>query len=112
MDKSDIRAQSAQISYAPESVKASATTTKTGAHRLEIEHKKSMYVTGVKDVPVFSDKTMTIKLDGETLVVQGQGLSVKSLDVEGGNLSVLGTVHSLKYSSQAAPASLIKRIFK
>ena len=81
-------------------------------HKLELDRHRTMTMTGVKDVPAFTDKTMTIRLDGETLLVTGQNLSVKNLDVENGKLSVSGTVNSLKYSAQSAPTPLLKRIFK
>ncbi len=80
-------------------------------HRLELDHHRAMSMTGVKDVPVFTDKNVTVTLEGETLYITGHDLSVKNLDVENGKLSMLGTVHSLKYSTQGS-TSLVKRIFK
>ena len=80
-------------------------------HRLELDHHRAMSMTGVKDVPVFTDKNVTVTLEGETLYITGQDLSVKNLDVENGKLSLSGTVHTLKYSTQGS-ASLVKRIFK
>lgn len=86
-------------------------TNSARGHRLEMDHKRSLSMTGVKDVPVFTDKNITVVLDGETLFITGQGLSVKNLDVENGKLSVNGSVNSLKYSAQGS-TSLVKRIFK
>lgn len=80
-------------------------------HKLEMDHHRSLSMTGVKDVPVFTDKNVTVILDGETLFITGQDLSVKNLDVENGKLSMGGSVRTLKYSAQGA-TSLVKRIFK
>lgn len=81
-------------------------------HRLELDHERAMSMTGVKDVPVFTDRSITVRLANETLQVAGQGLAVKGLDIESGRLQVTGRVFSLRYTSQTAPASIIKRIFK
>lgn len=81
-------------------------------HKLELDHERAMSMTGVKDVPVFTDKNITVRLEGETLLVTGQNLAVKTLDVENGKLQVTGRVFSLKYTAQSTPTSFIKRIFK
>lgn len=81
-------------------------------HRLELDPERAMSMTGVRDVPVFTDKNITIRLANETLLVTGQNLAVKTLDVENGKLQVTGRVFSLRYTTQTAPASVIKRIFK
>ena len=81
-------------------------------HKLELDHNRAMSMTGVVDVPVFTDKNITVRLNGETLLVVGQGLAVKNLDIENGKLQVTGRVSSLRYTSQTAPTSLVKKIFK
>ena len=82
------------------------------SHKVELDHLHAMSVTGVEDVPTFTDKTIVIRLKGETLSVSGQNLSVKNLDVTEGRLQIEGQVNVLKYSSSAAPSSFAKRIFK
>lgn len=98
------------------STAATAKSAATGAehvgHKLELDHERAMSMTGVKDVPVFTDKNITVRLANETLLVTGQDLAVKNLDIESGKLQVTGRVFSLRYTSQTAPTSLIKRIFK
>ena len=89
-----------------------AETKSARGHKLEMDHHRSLSMTGVKDVPVFTDKNVTVILDGETLFITGQDLSVKNLDVENGKLSLTGTVYSLKYSSSSSPKSVLKKLFK
>ncbi|MDE7372558.1 MAG: YabP/YqfC family sporulation protein, partial [Clostridia bacterium] len=93
--------------------KSMSNSTATGAervgHKLELDHERAMSMTGVKDVPVFTDKNITVRLANETLLVTGQNLAVKNLDIESGKLQVTGRVFSLRYTSQTAPTSLIKR---
>lgn len=84
----------------------------TSAHKVELDHLHAMSVTGVRDVPTFTDKSVVIRLKGETLTVSGQNLCVKNLDVTEGKLQIEGQVNALKYSSQTSPTSFAKRIFK
>lgn len=81
------------------------------AHKIELEHTHGMSVSGVVDVPLFTDKSLTIRLNGENLLVSGNNLAVKSLDTQSGMLIVEGQITMLKYASQS-PTSLAKRIFK
>lgn len=71
-----------------------------------------MSVTGVLDVPTFTDKNIVVKLADETLHVSGQGLSVKNLDVESGKLQIEGRVDAIKYVAKSTPGSFAKRIFR
>ncbi len=92
--------------------KQDAESSKRAAHKLELDPLHSLSMTGVKDVPVFTDKSATIKLDSETLLVQGQGLSLKTLDTDTGKLQIAGKFFSLKYTNQATPGSFFKKLFK
>ncbi len=89
-----------------------AKTTQKTSHKVELDHLRAMSVTGVEDVPTFTDKTIVIRLKDETLTVSGQNLSVKNLDVADGKLQIEGRVNALKYSASGSPTSFAKRIFK
>lgn len=82
------------------------------AHKLELDMGRLVSMTGVKDVPVFTDKSATITLQSETLLLSGQDLALKTLDIESGKLIITGKVYAIKYTSQASPTSLLKKIFK
>lgn len=81
-------------------------------HKIELEHMHSMSISGVVDVPTFTDKCVVVKLAGEALTINGNGLAVKNLDTESGILLLEGQVYSLKYSQAASPKSIVGRIFK
>lgn len=82
------------------------------SHKIELDHLHSMSVTGVLDVPTFTDKNIVVKLADETLHISGQGLSVKNLDVESGKLQIEGRVDAIKYVAKSTPGSFAKRIFR
>ena len=82
------------------------------AHSLQISEHRLLTVTGVKAVPTFTDKLITVELEGETLSVTGHDLVVKGLDLETGRFSAAGWVTSMRYSTAPDPSSFLKRIFK
>ena len=82
------------------------------AHSLHLSEHRLLTVTGVKAVPTFTDKLITVELEGETLSVTGHDLVVKGLDLETGRFSAAGWVTSMRYSTAPDPSSFLKRIFK
>ena len=82
------------------------------AHSLQLSEHRLLTVTGVKAVPTFTDKLITVELEGETLAVTGHDLVVKGLDLETGRFSAAGWVTSMRYSTAPDPSSFLKRIFK
>ena len=82
------------------------------AHSLQLSEHRLLTVTGVKAVPTFTDKLITVELEGETLTVTGHDLIVKGLDLETGRFSAAGWVTSMRYSTAPDPSSFLKRIFK
>lgn len=82
------------------------------AHKIELDHLHAVSMTGVLDVPTFTDKTIVVRLDGETLTLQGSDLAVKNLDIDSGKLQISGKINLLKYSAQSTPTSFAKKIFK
>lgn len=84
----------------------------TRPHSIQLAEHRLLAVTGVKAVPTFTDKLIEIELEGESLTVTGHDLVVKGLDLDGGVLNASGYVTSMRYSTAAAPSSIIKKIFK
>ncbi len=85
---------------------------KSKNHRLVLDNHKSLSISGVKNVPTFTDKGISVELDGESLFVGGRDLQVKRLDVENGDLLISGYVTSLKYGGQSPSGGFIKRLLK
>ena len=80
-------------------------------HSVELSDHKLLAVTGVLSVPTFTDREIEIELEGERLYINGHGLEIKGLDLDGGKLTAAGSVTSLRYSAVVAPKSLLKKIF-
>ncbi len=91
---------------------SSSKTTDNRNHRVEIDGHQLISIWGVKSVPTFGDKEVKIQLDGEMLVLSGQNLEIKLLDLEKGQLIVKGYVTGLKYTSSSTEKGVLKKIFK
>lgn len=81
-------------------------------HRLELDNHKLLSVSGVKNVPTFTDKGLSIDLGNDTLMVSGKDLSVKRLDVESGDLILSGYITALKYGSSEHGSGFVKKLLK
>ena len=81
----------------------------TGAplhHRLELDGRERLTVSGVEDVARFMSTCV-----GE-LVVTGEGLHIGKLTLDGGELHVDGHIDSISYEEPAAGrTSLLSRLF-
>lgn len=94
-----------------ENTKKSDNLEKNKNHRLELDNHKLLAVSGVKNVPTFTDKGLVVELSGETLTVSGRDLSVKKLDVDKEELLISGYVTALKYGD-SRESGLLKKLLK
>ncbi|MCD7867621.1 MAG: sporulation protein YabP [Clostridiales bacterium] len=84
-------------------------------HRLTLEKRMSGTVTGVRDVSSFDEKEILLLTEEGKLLVKGEGLHVKQLDLEKGEVWLEGCVDSLQYISKnagRADESFLKRMFR
>lgn len=79
-------------------------------HRLTLNERKQLSVTGVSEVVSFEESAVVLRTQMGTLVVQGQDLQLKTLSVEGGQVAVEGTVSSLHYEENRAGGGWLRRL--
>ena len=80
-------------------------------HKLTLNERKSLTMTGVTEVVSFDEGTVILHTSLGTLVVQGQNLQLKQLSLDGGQVAVDGTISSLLYEEQRAPGGWMHRLF-
>ena len=82
-------------------------------HRLELEGRERLLVTGVEEVERFDEEEIVMNTTAGTLVVGGSGLHIGKLNLDGGELHVYGTIHTLLYEDQGPSQSggLLRRLF-
>lgn len=80
-------------------------------HSLRYEQGK-LFLTGVKNVDSFDDKTAELRLADSLLTLRGSGFKLEETEVKSGILTMEGKLTSLGYRDKAEKMSLIKRLFK
>ena len=83
-----------------------------GEHRLVLEGREQLTVTGVEEVESFDENSIVMGTSKGVLVVHGEQLHIEQLSLDGGALKVEGYVDSLAYEEERAPrgGSLLVRL--
>ena len=85
------------------------------AHSLTLNNRQGGRITGVRDVNSFDEKEILLFTDAGKLVIKGEQLHVKQLDLKKGEVDLEGKVDSLTYLSKNTDnrdESLFKRMFR
>lgn len=80
-------------------------------HALSLCERKKLTMTGASEVVSFDETCVVVKTDLGTLVVQGEGLQLKQLTPEGGNVAVEGLIGSLHYDELRRKGGWAGRLF-
>ena len=88
-----------------------AVTQQQTDHILTLAQRKELTMTGVSEVVSFDDAAVVLRTELGTLTVQGQGLRLRTLSTDGGQVSVTGEVSALTYEEPRAPGGWMRRLF-
>lgn len=80
-------------------------------HRLSLNERKELTVTGVTEVVSFDEEAVVLKTSLGTLTVHGRQLQLKNLSTNGGQVEVSGNVAALIYQQSKPTGSWIRRLF-
>ena len=87
-----------------------------GPHKLLLQGRKTVELTGVKEVVSFDAKEVVLNTTMGALLIRGDELFVKRLTVEKGEVDLEGRVDSFIYTDKPGKAgegdSLLKRLFR
>ncbi len=90
--------------------------TSTRPHRLMMQNRSALSITGIRDVVSFDENQVILDTDMGLLTMKGKELHVSRLTLEKGEVDVDGSVDSLVYSSNEAyhksGESLFSRLFR
>jgi len=85
-------------------------------HKLTIEHRENVSITGVTDVISFDEEQVVCDTDMGVLILRGINLHVSNLNLDSGTLDIFGEIVSLTYEEQGfggkSKSSLLGKIFK
>lgn len=84
-------------------------------HSLTLEERKNGRLTGVQDVHSFNENEILLLTDVGKVLIKGEQLHVKGLDLEMGEAEIEGKVNSISYltkNAQKKEEPLLKRLFR
>ena len=81
-------------------------------HKLTLNERKSLTMTGVTEVVSFDDTTVILHTALGTLVVQGTDLQLKTLSLDGGQVAVDGKVSALVYEEPRPAGGWLQRLLR
>lgn len=82
-------------------------------HHVILEGRTRLSISGVEDVDSFDETTVVLYTSKGLLSVKGANLRVDRLSIEGGELSIEGTVDALQYhDEQRAEGGFFSRLFR
>lgn len=80
-------------------------------HKLTLDGRGKLTVSGVEDVESFDEQSVVLATVKGLLIIRGSGLHLQSLSLEGGGVTIDGTVDSLVYEQQRLAGGLFARLF-
>ena len=80
-------------------------------HKLSLDNRGKLVVTGVEDVENFDEQAIVLITVRGVLIVRGSSLHLQSLDLQGGAVTVDGVVDSLVYEQARRSEGLLRRLF-
>jgi len=66
-------------------------------HKVEINQRKEIEISGVKELDSFDNEEFLLETTMGYLVIRGQGLQLKNLNVEEGFVQIMGKVYEMTY---------------
>lgn len=82
---------------------------------LHVENRKKLTLSGVIEVISFNEEQIVLNTNLGTLNIKGKGLKMNKLDVQNGDVIIIGMINSFIYINneiKKQKESLISRLFK
>jgi sporulation protein YabP len=82
---------------------------------LSLENRKKLALTGVIEVISFNETVIMLNTSLGSMTIKGEGLRMNKLDVQNGEVMIVGTINSCIYSGAEIKKdneSILKKLFK
>lgn len=82
---------------------------------ITLENRKKLTLTGVEEVISFDDEKILLNTKLGFLTIKGSGLKMNKLDVQNGDVIIIGNISSIVYSSKEVKKekeNIISKLFK
>jgi len=80
------------------------------SHSLSLQDRKKLTLTGITEVISFDETAVVMHTPLGALIAQGDGLRLKTLTPEGGNVTITGEITALSYEQERAAGGWLHRL--
>lgn len=80
-------------------------------HKITLEGRSKLTVTGVTDVESFDETMIVLDTNRGVMVIRGDGLHLQMLSLDGGQAAVDGTVDSIIYEDDVKKGGFFSRLW-
>ncbi|AUJ24451.1 MULTISPECIES: sporulation protein YabP [Virgibacillus] len=86
----------------------------TTDHTVKMNNRKNLEITGVKEVDSFDNEEFLLETVMGYLIIRGQNLQLKNLDVNDGSVVIKGKIYELSYidEQQEKAKGFFSKLFK
>lgn len=84
-------------------------------HQITLQNREKLSIDGVVNVESFDDTEIVLDTDAGILIVRGEGLHIKELNIDSANLAVVGHIAVMEYTGEVGGKkgkSLLGRLFR
>ncbi|UFU01478.1 sporulation protein YabP (plasmid) [Radiobacillus kanasensis] len=84
-------------------------------HHVRMSNRRTLDISGVKEVDSFDNEEFLLQTVMGFLIVRGENLQMKNLDLEEGNVSIKGKIYELSYLEEQhgeKAKGLFSKLFK
>ena len=82
----------------------------SGPHRLTLEDRRHLSLTGVTEVESFDENTVLLRTNRGPVTVRGEGLQLRGLNEQSGQVRVEGTVTAVVYEQARPEGGFLRRL--
>lgn len=79
-------------------------------HKVVLENRNKLTMNGVLDVESFDESMIVLETSHGTLIIRGNGLHLQMLSLDGGQVTVDGTVDSMVYEDEVKHGGFFSRL--
>ncbi len=79
-------------------------------HKITVDSRNVTSISGITNVESANESGLTLYIGKTALIIEGEKMKVQKIDVDLGNVEVIGLIKSIKYSETKPHRSILKKL--
>ncbi len=88
------------------------TETPQKKHTLSLDNRESLILTGVDDVPLFDEQTVSVLTSCGNLVIKGSSLHITKLSLDIGEVMIDGQITAMQYLEDTKRTGMLRKLLR